>query len=45
MECNTLNHIWVNLDLQTAYWTIQMAEKPLPLHPSLPDDTSSNEEV
>ena len=45
MEQTTLEYIWENLDFKTAYWSLHMAEKASPLYPSLPDDSSSDEEI
>ena len=45
MEQMTFEYIWANLDLKTTYWSLQMAENVLPLYPSLPDDSSSDEEI
>ena len=40
----TFLYIWANLDLKTTYWSLPMAEKAPSLYPSLPDDSSSDEE-
>ena len=45
MDCKTFDHIWATLDLKTAYWNLQLAEKLPPLYLSLPNDSSSDEEV
>ena len=41
----TFQYIWENLDIMTTYWSLHMAEKVPPLYPSLPNDSSSDEEI